>query len=330
MKDGAKAALIAGALVVGLSGAAAAEGYKLVKTIDLPGSKGGHGDWVTYDRGTDTVWLAQAPDHDVVVLDARTMTVKGVIPGIEEGNGIATTPRYAFLADGKGNAVVVVDKKTMKKVATLKPAGKTPDSVNYLGRHGEVYVSSDSNEATVYSDRKPFKERVHFALKPNPAKDGPDVALYVSRTGYVYQPVDNAIDVIEPGKWKIETVWKPGIEKSAKPMVYDRKTGHLIAGTTDKKMLVLDARTGKKLGEIPVAGAVDETAIDETARRAFVGDKAGVIEVIDLDTDKVVGKLPAEKNVHTLAVDTRTHAIFVYMNESNKVNVFEPEKTAAK
>jgi len=49
-----------------------------------------------------------------------------------------------------------------------------------------------------------------------------------------------------------------------------------------------------------------------------------VIEVIDLDTDKIIDTIPSEKNVHTLAVDPGTHRLFVYRNESNKVDVFEP------
>lgn len=72
--------------------AAAQTGYKLVKAIDLPGSKGGHGDWVTFDPRTNTVWLSQSPDHNVVVINTRANTVQGVIPGIENGNGIAVGP----------------------------------------------------------------------------------------------------------------------------------------------------------------------------------------------------------------------------------------------
>jgi len=47
---------IALATVLALPGVAiAASGYKLVKTIDLPGDKGGHGDWVAWDEATGTV-----------------------------------------------------------------------------------------------------------------------------------------------------------------------------------------------------------------------------------------------------------------------------------
>lgn len=302
---------------------AAQAGYKLVKTIDLPGTKGGHGDWVAYDGDTGTVWLAQSPDHDVVVIDTKTKGVKGVVAGIANGNGIALTPQYAFLADGDGNDVVVVDKKTLQHVATLKPQGKTPDGVVYDPDVDRVFVTcDDSNDMTVYSGKPPFAQVAHLQLQPNPDKDGPDVAVYVEAKKRVFQPVHNVIDVIDPSTNTI-TLWRPDVKKDVKPIVYDPKTNHLFVGTTDKRMLVLDADSGALLATIPLKGSVDETAIDVGARRAYVGDKAGKIEVIDLDNNKIVTLLPSEKNVHTLAVDTDTHDVYVYRNESNKLDIYQ-------
>jgi DNA-binding beta-propeller fold protein YncE len=304
--------------------AEAAGTYKLLKTINLPGDKGGHGDWTTYDPDTRTVWLSQSPDHNVVVLDATTNTVKAVIPGIKDGNGIALSPQYAFLSDNGSNVTVVVDKRTFQKVATLEPVGKGPNGTNFVSSTGNVYISSDSNDMTVFQATPPFAKVASFKLQPNPSKDGPDVALYAPSKDRLYQPDENAVDVIDPHANTVLAVWRPGIKGSGKPMVYDANTNHFILGTTDLKMLVLDADTGKMIAAIPVKGKVDETVIDEGLRRAYVGDKAGVIEVIDLDTNKVVSTLPSEKNVHTLAVDPVSHAVYVYRNESNKVDVFVP------
>ena len=42
--------------LTGIAAANAQSHYSLIKTIDLPG-QGGHGDWVTYDEQTNTVWI---------------------------------------------------------------------------------------------------------------------------------------------------------------------------------------------------------------------------------------------------------------------------------
>jgi len=297
--------------------------YKLAATIDLPGDKGGHGDWTTFDPDTRTVWLSQSPDHNVVVIDSASRKVAGVISGIENGNGIALTSEYAFLSDNKAGATVIVEKRGFKRVGQVQPVGKGPNGTTYVSSTASVYVSTDSNDMTAFGAKPPFAQTTHFRLQPDPSKDGPDVGLYVPSKDRLYQPNGPMVDVINPHSNIIVETWTPSIQGSAKPIVYDTKTNHFILGTTDKHMLVLDGDSGKVIATIPVQGAVDQTVIDEGARRAFVGDKAGMIEVIDLDTNHVVESLPSEKNVHTLAVDPTTHAVFVYRNESNKVDVFD-------
>lgn len=311
-------------LLVGMASANAQSHYKLIKTIDLPG-KGGHGDWVTFDPKTDTVWLAQSPDSNVIVIDARKLEIKAVIPDIVDGNGIATDGKFAFVTDATNNKLNVIDETTFKRIASVDTSGKKPDGVAIDTRRGNVYVGNDdSNTTTVFQGKPHFKQIGSIQLQPNPAKDGPDVNLYVPELDRVYQPVDNVVDVINPNTAKVEAVWDFGLKKAAKPMVYDSKAKHLIIGSRDKKILIVDPK-GKLLDSIPFEGGkIDEIAIDVKQRRLFLGDKDGSLEVIDLDSNQVVDHLPAEKDTHTLAVDSKTHRIFVYLNKSNKVSVFEP------
>jgi DNA-binding beta-propeller fold protein YncE len=317
-------ALGAAVLALGTSPVYAESHYQLVKTIDLPGTVGGHGDWVAYDPQTETIWLAQAPDHNVVVIDANKLAVKATIPGIDVGNGIDFNDTYAFVTDATPNKLVAINKKSFDKVASVDTGGKTPDGVNVDTHTGKIFVANDdSNTEAVFDGKPPFARSEVFKLKPEDAKDGPDVALYVKQLDRLYQPVGSNIDVIDPNTNKILAVWDFGVKTAVKGSVFDSKTHHLIFGSADKKMLVVDAASGKLVTTIPVAGSVDQTTIDVAKRRAFVGDKTGNLEVIDLDTNQVVDQIAAEKNVHTVAVDTKTHRVFVYLNESNKVGVFE-------
>lgn len=309
--------------ISGNAGAGPTE-YTLVKTIDLPGDKGGHGDWVAFDTATDTVWLAQAPDHNVVVIDAKTNRIKKVIDGIEEGNGIALSAHDAFLADGKGNKVVVVDKRSYAKKAVLTDVGKTPDGLYWDARAGMLWVAADDdNQLTEFKAGKDgFKKVGSLKLEPNPAKDGPDVGTFVAAQGRIYQPVDNKVDVIDARTMKIATVWDPGVKGSTKTIAYDAKSGHLVIGTTDQAVLIADAKDGKVIARVAVAGAVDESVVDGSARRAYVGDKAGHVDVIDLDTNTLIASIPSDKDMHTLTVDPRTHAVYVYRDQGNKLDVF--------
>jgi DNA-binding beta-propeller fold protein YncE len=220
--------------------------------------------------------------------------------------------------------LVVVDKRTFRKVASIDSGGKTPDGVNVDTHTGKVFVANDdSNNETVFDSEPPFKRTDTLKLKPEDSKDGPDVALYVRSLDRLYQPVGSNIDVIDPNTNEVLAVWDFGAKSDAKGGIYDSSTNHLIFGTGDRKMLVVDAASGKLVTTIPVTGAVDQTAIDVAKRRAFVGDETGNIEVVDLDSNQVVDHIATEKKVHTLTVDTKTHRVFVYLNASNKVGVFE-------
>jgi DNA-binding beta-propeller fold protein YncE len=298
--------------------------YRLVKTIDLPG-KGGHGDWVTFDSDTHTAWIVQSPDHNIVVIDADQLTVKGVIGGIEDGNGIAVSDKYAFVADATANKLIVVDKNSLKQVASVDTGGKKSDGVTIDTHTGYVYVANDdSNTETVFEGEAPFKRIGSIDLRPQPAKDGPDVNLYVPGLDRIYQPVDNVVDVIDPNSRKVVDVWDFKLKKAAKPMVYDSQDKHLIIGSRDKKILLVEPN-GTLAASIPFDGGdIDEIAVDVASRRLFLGDKSGSAEVIDLDSKQVVDHLKTEKNSHTLAVDPKTHRVFVYLDSSNKVDVFEP------
>ena len=305
--------------------ATSTDGYSLLKTITLPGGVGGHGDWVTYDADTRTIWLAQSPDNNVVVIDTATNTVKATIPNIGNANGIALTPQYAFVADVTNNMIDVIDKRTFQVVSRVPVTGTTPDSVTYISSTNQVAVASDDdNVENFINATPPFAQTQSVQLTPNPASAGPDVSTYVPTKDLLYQPDDNQVDVINPHTGAIVTTWPLLKTGSVKPLVYDPVTNHFLAGTTNNEMLVLDGDSGAVLKTIPISGSVDETAIDVAARRAFVGDKAGVVDIINLDSSERVGGLPAEKNMHTLAVDPTTHEVYVYENNCNTVDVYAP------
>lgn len=305
--------------------ATSTDGYTLLKTITLPGSVGGHGDIVAYDADTKTVWLSQSPDNNVVVIDTTTNTVKATIPNIGNANGIALTPQYAFVADVTNNTTDVIDKTTFQIVARIAQTGTTPDGVIYIPSTNQIAVASDdANVLDFINATAPFTQTASVPLLPNPAVSGPDVPTYVPSKDLIYQPDDQQVDVINPHTGAIVATWSLLTTGSVKPMVYDPVTNHFLVGTTNNQLLVVDGDNGTILQTIAISGSVDQSTIDVGARLAFVGDKAGVADIVNLDTNQLVGGLPAEKNVHTLAVDPTTHDVYVYENGRNTVDVYGP------
>lgn len=85
-------------------------------------------------------------------------------------------------------------------------------------------------------------------------------------------------------------------------------------------MLNVDADTGREMKATPVnqTGNRDRLGHPTRLRRR----QGWVDEVIDLNQAAVVHSLPPEPNVHTFALDPDSHAIYVYRNEIDRLDVF--------
>ena len=301
--------------------------YKLVKTIDLPGARGGTGGEVALDPDTGTVWLAQAPNASVVVIDTESNEVRQVIEGIERGSGIGFSEHYAFVSDGAANTVVVIGKRSLEKAADLKPGGTEPDGVYFESKRGEMWVTASSGEMTIFKavGHGGFKRLAGLKLKSGPAGKAPGTGLYLAAKDRLYQPVDEVIDVIDPASRHIEHSWKAAGAGRIASVAYDAKTDRLVAASSGRGVLVFDAKSGKLMAQVPIEGKLEAVAVDPALRRAYVADRAGTVDVIDLDRSLPLTAIPSEPEVHSVTVDPETHLLYVYRDHGNKVDVFAPE-----
>lgn len=172
-------------------------------TIQLPGTIGGHGDWVAYDPGTQTIWLAQSPANNVVVINAKTDTVKATISGVDTGNGIAIAQGDAFVADSVNNVIDVIDTHTYQVVAKVAATGGDLDGVVYAPNTNEIYVASDtSNVLDAISIQNGFTQIASYALTPS--STGPDVPMYAK--GMIYVPDGQVVDAVNPATGRSSTL----------------------------------------------------------------------------------------------------------------------------
>jgi len=301
--------------------------YGLVQTIDLPGAKGGASGEVALDLDTGTLWVAQASNHSVVVIEAESNKVRQVIEGIERGSGIGFSEHYAFVSDAAANAVVVIGKRSLERAADLRASGAEPDAVYFDPKRGELWVTAGTGEMTVFKavGHGGFKRLAGLRLKSSPVKQAPGVGLYLASKDRLYQPVDDGIEVINPASRHIEHSWNVSGASRVASLAYDAKTDRMLAATAARGVLALDAKSGKIAAQVAFQGRLQAVAVDSALRRAYIADRAGRIGVIDLDHNLLLATIPSEPEAHSLAVDSRTHLLYVYREQSNKVDVFAPQ-----
>jgi len=312
-----------------------AETYHLVAIIDLApaGNVTGHGDWVAYDRDTDTVWLSHQPAKNVVVLDNFLNRIRVIIPNVESGNGIAFNSLLAFVADYGTETVKIYDKHNYHLLQTLSTPGG-PDGVYWDSVSRALWVTLDDSSSiaqflTVLHPNSifdPFEDSptAHIPLNTTAASPaGPDVGVYVAELNRIYQPIDNFINVIDVTTRKINATWTLPFTGSAKGISFDPNTTSLILGTSVGKAFIVNAHNGHVIATIPVPGAIDESAVDYFHRRAFLGDKAGFFDVINLE-DHSVQSVATAALAHSLAIawNEQWVKVWSYYDQENKVGVY--------
>src|SRR5713101_2829082 len=112
-------------------------GYRLVKTVLVPGDEGC--DYVTVDSDARRVYISHATH--VVVMNADTYAIEGDIPDTQGVHGIALAPDLGrgFVSSGRANSVTIFDLKTLKTIGTV-PVGTNPDAVLYDGVTKRVFA----------------------------------------------------------------------------------------------------------------------------------------------------------------------------------------------
>ena len=309
--------------------AAAMIQYTQIATIPLPG-KGGHGDWVTYDPDTNSVYVA-LHESGVAVIDTGANKVVADIDPIPEPNGIAYDSGYLYVAAaGDSNELVVVSKGDWKIVGRVKTKGTSPDGV-WVPDLGTVAVSSDDkNWVEIYSSgATPHLLRL-ISLQPATPKNGPDVGVYVASKGTLYMPVDALVEAVNVKTGKIGAWVDTGLpitqNGATKNMVYDPSKNLLWVGTTASKALILDADTLQVRGSVPAHGGIDEVSFDQGLRLIYTFESSAKgFDVFNADTRLPVAYVnTGSGNTHTGDVNPKTHNVYVYEGDANVVAVYAP------
>src|ERR1700754_3191483 len=140
-----------------------AQTYILDKTISLPGD-GGY-DYLSIDKLNNRLYVSHGTE--VNVIDLKTEKPAGVINNLNGIHGIAIDNKTnrGFISEGKANAIVAFDLKTLKVITTIPLTDANgPDAIMYDPFADRVFsFNGESNNASV--------------IDPNTLKQAGTVAL---------------------------------------------------------------------------------------------------------------------------------------------------------
>jgi YVTN family beta-propeller protein len=293
-----------------------AQSYVLDKTIALTGDAGY--DYVSIDMANNRLYAAHGTM--VNVIDLNTEQQIGVIGDMKGVHGIAIVHKSnrGFISDGKANAVVAFDLTTLKTIATIPVDAKGPDGIIYDPYSDRVFcINGDSNNSSV--------------IDPNTLKQvgtvdlggAPEFAVSDGK-GRIYNNLEDksSLNVIDTKSLKVINNYSLAPCGGPTGIALDDADNRIFSVCRQNKgMSVIDAGTGKVITTLPIGGGVDAVAYDPETKLIFCSCGDGTTTIIkqqSADEYSVIQTLKTPVRAKTMALDTKTHKIYLSVAE------FEP------
>jgi len=315
----ASAILLAGftAAIPAAAGAPGSSGYHVVKTIPI-GGEGGW-DYAVADGDARRVYVSHATH--VVVLDAESGAIVGDIPDTQGVHGVALAPDLGrgFVSDGRANSVTIFELKTLKTIAVESTGGQNPDAIYYDAATKRVLAfNGRSGNATVFDGADgTVAGTIPVGGKPEFAAGAGD--------GRVFVNIEDKSELLEIDAQKLTVLHRWPLAPCEEPtgLAMDAKSRRLFAVCENKMMAVVNADSGKVEATPEIGEGPDAAAFDPGRQLVFSSNGgSGTLTVIHEDSpDKytVVENAATKKYARTMALDTKTHKIYLPVAEFGDV-----------
>jgi hypothetical protein len=294
-----------GGVWAGYGGAAGPSGYRVIKSVPVAGD--GFWDYVTVDSAARRIYISHGTQ--VVVLDADSFAVVGVIPGTQGVHGIALAADFGkgFTSNGRTNTVTIFDLKSLKTLGTVS-AGQNPDAIVYDNVSKRVFtLNGGSKDATAINAADgSVAGTLELAGRPEfAAADG---------TGRIFVNIEDTSELVEIDAPSIKLLhrWPLAPCESPSGLAMDQKNRRLFVGCHNRMMTVVNADTGKVIATPAIGEGVDATRYDPGTGLAFSSNGEGTLTVVKQDGPdnySVLENVPTKRSARTMGLDLKTHNV---------------------
>jgi DNA-binding beta-propeller fold protein YncE len=295
--------------------------YKIVNRFPVEGD--GRWDYLCVDEATERVFIS----HGMVVnvVSEKDGSLLGTVPDTRGVHGIAIAPdlNKAFISNGMDSSVTVVDLKSLAFINKINVTGQNPDAILYDPYSHKVFVYNGRSASATVIDGSADKVVATIRL------DGKPEASVTDGKGNVYVNIEDKSEIqqINSASLKVEQTWSiaPGEEPSG--LALDNANHRLFAVCSNKMMVVVDALSGKIITTLPTGDGTDGAAFDPVLKRAYSSNGEGTMTVVQEVSPaeyKVLENVATQQGARTIAIDKKTHHLFMTTAEYGPV----PEKTA--
>jgi len=282
--------------------------YHFLKEIPVGGE--GSWDYLSVDEANRRLYVSHATK--VVVIDLDKEEIAGEIADTPGVHGLAPAPdlQRGVTSNGRENKASIVDLKTLATLSKVD-TGLNPDGMLYEPSQQEVYLFNGRGQSATVIDLKAAK-----VVATVPLGGKPEFAQADPAAGRVYNNLEdkNEVVAIDIRKHEIVNRWPIAPGEGASGMAFDLTHHRLFLGCGNKMMVMMDSTSGKVVASVPIGQGVDANAFDPGTQLAFSSCGDGTVTIAHEDgPDKltVVQTLKTEPRAKTMALDPRTHKIYL-------------------
>jgi DNA-binding beta-propeller fold protein YncE len=274
---------------------------------------GGEGGWdaLTMDSAAHRLFVSHADRVEVV--DVVKGAVVGTIPKTEGVHAIDIAPalRRGFISAGRTSTVMVFDLDSLATIGEIKTTGDRPDAILFDPGTSRVFTFNAAGKSSTVIDAKTSTVVGTIALggKPEFAVNNSQGRLFVNieDTSELVAIDPAAMTVV--GRWSLAPCEEPS------GLAIDRAHHRLFSGCGNKVMAISDADSGRVVATVPIGEGVDGGGFDPAFGDAFASNGADGTLTIVHETDPmkfdVVENVPTQRGARTMALDERTHHIYL-------------------
>jgi YVTN family beta-propeller protein len=302
---------LAAATIVAVCAPMTARAQYAVETKWAVGGEGGW-DYLAMDPGAHRLYLTHG--NRVDVLDTTDGKVMGSITGLQGTHGVVFDPdgKTGYISDGRANAVVVFDRKTLEKTGSI-PAGTNPDGIVYEPETKTVWAFNgrSKNVSVIDTATKKVVATIELPGKPEfPTADG---------SGTVFANIEDKNEIVKLDAMTktIVATWPLAGCDSPSGMAID-VVGHRLFSVCDgKKMAVTDAKTGKSLATPEIGDGPDAARYDAKHKLAFSSNGDGTLTIVDAGKPgyPVLQTVTTQRGARTMAFDENNGKVYLVTAE---------------
>ncbi|MGI8952445.1 MAG: YncE family protein [Chitinophagaceae bacterium] len=283
--------------------------YAFDKKISVPGN-GGY-DYLSIDTINHRLYISHGTS--VNVIDLNTEKVIGSVDNMQGVHGIAIVNdvNKGFISDGKGNAVVAFDLKTLKTIATIPVSKPDVDGIIYDPFSKKVFAFCGDGNAACVIDVNDLKE-----IKTIDLGGAPEFAVS-DGNGLIYNNLEDksSLNVIDVKQMKVIQNYPLSPCGGPTGIAMDKNNKRLFTVCRQNKgMSVVDINSGKVITTVPIGAGVDAVAYDAVNKLVIVSNADATVTIIkqnSADDYSVAQTLHTTYRAKTMALDPLTHKIYL-------------------